>query len=162
MRKGGKIHRFLDEHIDWSRFDYTFVGRTAETFERIRLIPPVPSAEVAAHLLDHDIYVMPSRNDVCSNGLVEALTCGLPTLYVDSGGNPELVRDGGVRFTDESDVLAALERLASNYDLYARLVRPPSMDDVADRYLALIREVRQGEWTHRAQLDAVSGNSAPS
>jgi len=157
-RKGGAVYRFLDRHLDWSRFEYTFIGRTAERFENIRVVPPVPSEDVAAHLREHDVYVTASRNDPCSNALVEALTCGLPALYAESGGHPELVGHGGVAFHDERDVLAALERLLQDYDMYAGLVTPPTMTDVTARYAALIEAVRSAEWVGRPVLDEGVGD----
>ena len=37
-----------------------------------------------------DIYVMIKHNDPCPNTVIEALACGVPVLYADSGGVPEL------------------------------------------------------------------------
>lgn len=37
-----------------------------------------------------DIYIMLKHNDPCPNTVIEALSCGLPVLYSDSGGVPEL------------------------------------------------------------------------
>ncbi|MFA5908669.1 MAG: glycosyltransferase family 4 protein [Vicinamibacterales bacterium] len=38
-----------------------------------------------------DAYVMTKHNDPCPNTVIEALASGLPVLYSDSGGTPELV-----------------------------------------------------------------------
>ena len=44
-----------------------------------------------------DIYVMTKHNDPCPNTVLEALATGLPILYSDSGGVPELVgADAGI------------------------------------------------------------------
>ncbi len=44
-----------------------------------------------------DAYVMTKYNDPCPNTVLEALACGLPVLYSNSGGVPELVgRDAGI------------------------------------------------------------------
>jgi len=44
-----------------------------------------------------DAYVMTKHNDPCPNTVLEALAIGLPVLYSDSGGVPELVgTDAGV------------------------------------------------------------------
>jgi glycosyltransferase involved in cell wall biosynthesis len=44
-----------------------------------------------------DAYVMTKYNDPCPNTVLEALACGLPVLYSDSGGVPELVgSDAGI------------------------------------------------------------------
>lgn len=38
-----------------------------------------------------DAYVMTKHNDPCPNTVIEALSCGLPVVYSNSGGVPELV-----------------------------------------------------------------------
>ncbi len=44
-----------------------------------------------------DIYITTKHNDPCPNAVIEALACGLPVIYSDSGGVPELVGpDAGV------------------------------------------------------------------
>jgi glycosyltransferase involved in cell wall biosynthesis len=44
-----------------------------------------------------DAYVMTKHNDPCPNAVIEALSCGLPVLYSNTGGIPELVgKDAGV------------------------------------------------------------------
>ncbi len=48
-----------------------------------------------------DAYVMTKHNDPCPNTVLEALACGLPVLYSDSGGVGELVGDCGVALTCE-------------------------------------------------------------
>ena len=44
-----------------------------------------------------DAYVMTKYNDPCPNTVLEALACGLPVLYSNTGGVPELVgADAGI------------------------------------------------------------------
>ena len=160
-RKGGDIYRYLDAHIDRARFEYTFVGRTQEAFRNIRFVPPVATEELAGYLRAHDVYVMASRVECCSNALGEALACGLPALYSDSSSNPEQVGFGGVGFRDEHDVLDALDRLARDYETYAALVAPIKMAEVADRYSGLIQQVLTGDWVGRPPTDCVSATSHP-
>jgi glycosyltransferase involved in cell wall biosynthesis len=137
-RKGGPLYAFLDRHLDWKRYEYTFVGRLSERLERVRVVPPVPSLELADLLRQHDIYITASINDPCSNALIEALSCGLPALYRDVGGHPELVGYAGMPFEDETDVLAQLDRLVEYYEALQAVLSPPTIAHVADRYLALI------------------------
>jgi glycosyltransferase involved in cell wall biosynthesis len=142
-RKGGPIYKWMDTHLDWDRFQYTFVGNVSEDFEHIRRIPPVPSEELAEILRCHDIYVTASRNDPCSNALIEALACGLPALYMNDGGHPELVGMGGLPFTNEQEILAQLNILVDNYETFQNLIVVPTLESVAGKYLALIKDVIQ-------------------
>jgi len=142
-RKGGPVYKWIEDHLDWSRFEYTFVGNASETFHRVRHIPPVPSEELADILRSHDVYITASRNDPCSNALIEALACGLPALYVNDGGHPELVGAGGLPFSSEEEILPQLNKLVDNYTAFQRLITVSRLEDVGDKYLSLIREVVQ-------------------
>ena len=142
-RKGGPTYKWIEDHLDWDRFEYTFVGNASESFRRVRHIPPVPSEELASVLREHHIFITASRNDPCSNAVIEALACGLPTLYLDDGGHPELVGYGGLPFKSEDEILPQLERLVEDYESFQRLIVVSRLDDVADKYLTLIREVVQ-------------------
>jgi glycosyltransferase involved in cell wall biosynthesis len=139
-RKGGPLYKWIEQHLDWDRFDYTFVGRASEQFQRIRTVEPVPSADLADLLRQHDIYITASQNDPCSNALIEALACGLPALYLDDGGHPELVGQGGLPFQGPGDVLAQLDRLVEHYAAFQNLIAVPPMDDIARRYLMLLQQ----------------------
>jgi glycosyltransferase involved in cell wall biosynthesis len=138
-RKGTDILAWLDEHLDFDSFELTYVGRTQTTFERIRVVDAVPSETVADLLRGHDAYLAPSRDDPCSNALLEALACGLPAAFLRSGGHPELVGEAGIGFDAAEDVPAALERLRGELDQRRAAIRVPPLVDVADRYLEVLR-----------------------
>ncbi len=56
-------------------------------------------------------FVTATQHDAYSNALVEALSCGLPAIYLDSGGSGEAVQDAGFGFNDREEIPALLERL---------------------------------------------------
>lgn len=137
-RKGGAIYRWLDQHLDWDRYEYTFIGNASETFDHIRQIPPVPSEALADALRDHDIYITASQNDPCSNALIEALACGLPALGLNSGGHPELIGYGGLVFDRPEDIPDQLAQVTANYAMFQNLIVTPTLEEVTDKYLALL------------------------
>ncbi len=136
-RKGGPFLQWLDDHLDWNRFEYTFVGRVKETFQHINHIPPQDSTSLAEILRDHDIFLSVSHNEPCSNALLEALACGLPALYRDDGGNGELVSFGGLPFEGKHDVLVQLDRVAAQYDSFQRLIHVNNIEEIARKYIVL-------------------------
>ena len=140
-RKGGPIYKWLESHLDWDRFEFTFVGNLSVPFDRIRTIPAVPSQKLAEILRQHDVYITASQNDPCSNAVIEALACGLPVLYRNDGGHPELVGYGGIPFVEREEIIPKLEQLADHYEMYQRLITVSNMDDVVDKYLTLLKEV---------------------
>lgn len=139
-RKGGPIYRWLEQHLDWDRYEFTFVGNSSEPFERIRTLPAVPSEELGDLLRQHDIYLTASQNDPCSNAVLEALACGLPVLYRNDGGHPELVGSGGLPFNEQDEIIPQLDTIALNYEVFQRLIVVPTMDEVADKYLTLLKD----------------------
>ena len=116
--KGFNVYKFLDDTLDFGRYEMTFVGRSPIKFNRIQHVPPQPSEELAEVLRQHDIFVTASRNDPCSNALIEALHCGLPAVVRNDGGHPEIVGEAGELFEDERDVLDAIGKVAQNYEYY--------------------------------------------
>ena len=138
-RKGRATYEYLDQNLDFTRYRYTFVGRIQADFKNIEVIDPVPSEQLADLLRAHDLYVTASRNDPCSNALVEALSCGLPTVYYDGGGHRELVGWGGKGFTKEQHLLPVLQEVTENYKLFRTLIWPSTIQEVAEKYIAIIQ-----------------------
>jgi len=137
--KGGEVLAWLDAHLDDTRYELTFLGRTSQSFRRIRAIDPVPSPAVANELRRNDVFLAPSRFDPCSNALLEALACGLPAVFRGSGGHPELVGRAGVPFDAPDEVPAALDRLVAELDERREAIHVPPLAEVADRYLEVLR-----------------------
>jgi glycosyltransferase involved in cell wall biosynthesis len=137
-RKGADTLAWLDANLDWSRYELTFVGRPATAFRRIRVVGPVGSADVARLLREHDLYLAPSRDDPCSNALLEALACGLPAAFLESGGHPELVGEAGLPFTADEELPDVLDHLVQGLDRLRAAIAVPPLAEVADRYLDVL------------------------
>lgn len=137
-RKGGDTLAWLDRNLDHKRFEVTFAGRAPSAFERVRVVGPLDSNALAALLRSQDVYVAPSRDDPCSNALLEALACGLPAAYRDSGGHPELVGDGGLPFREDVELPEVLERLVAELGRRRASISLQPIAWVADRYLDVL------------------------
>jgi glycosyltransferase involved in cell wall biosynthesis len=138
LRKGADTFAWLDRHLDWDRYELTFVGRTSQRFERIRAVGPLGSEGVAGLLRSHDVYIAASRDDPCSNALLEALACGLPAAYLESGGHPELAAGGGLPFRADEELSGVLDRVIADIDRLREAIVTPSIAEVADRYLEVL------------------------
>jgi len=136
--KGADTIRRLEERLDWDRYELTFVGRTPVRFERLRLIPPVTPEQLAAILREHDVFVTASLHESCSNALLEALACGLPALYVDSGSNAEVAGEAGLAFDDREELPDLLDRLVAEYGERRAAISLPSLAQVTDCYLEVL------------------------
>jgi glycosyltransferase involved in cell wall biosynthesis len=80
---------------------------------------------VAEWLRVMDIFVLPSLSEALSNSLMEAMACGCCAIASDTGGNPELVRNGetGLLFPagDALSLAASLERVLDDVEERRRL-----------------------------------------
>ena len=137
--KGADVLRWLDQNLDSERYELTFAGRTGEVFERTRVLGPISTEPLALELRRSDVYLAPSRNDPCSNALLEALASGLPAVFRASGGHPELVGEAGIAFDDPVEVADALDRVVAELDERRAAIRVIPMGEVADGYLEVLR-----------------------
>ena len=137
-RKGAETLEWLDRNLDWDSFELTFVGRAPLRFERIHAAGAVDTEKVAELLRSHDLYIAPSRDDPCSNALLEALACGLPAAYVESGGHPELVGEGGLPFRADEELPDVLGRIVQEIDMRRTSISTPAISEVATRYLDVL------------------------
>jgi glycosyltransferase involved in cell wall biosynthesis len=138
-RKGGDALAWLDRNVDPARFDLTFAGRRPSLdFRHVQFVGPLDSQALADLLRTQDVYLAPSRDDPCSNALLEALACGLPAAYRESGGHPELVGQGGLPFRGDDELGDVLERLVSELDERRAAISVRPIEWVADRYLEVL------------------------
>ncbi|MEI7880139.1 MAG: glycosyltransferase [bacterium] len=138
VNKGAAAYQWLDENLDWSRYEYTFIGRSPITFNNIRMIAPLASTDLAQELRQHDLYITASRNDPCSNSLLEALACGLPTLYLNSGGHPEIAGQAGLAFNEPVEMPALLDRLVADYQKFQSTIRVSDIKTIAQQYIDVL------------------------
>ena len=137
-RKGADVLAWLDDNLDPELTTVTFVGQQSQELRRVRVLGPVDSRGVADLLRQHDAYLAASRDDPCSNALLEALACGLPAAYLDSGGHPELVGGAGVAFDSAEQLPDAFARLVADLDGFRARIEVPSIASVAERYLDVL------------------------
>ena len=94
------------------------------------------------HILLHTVF-----NDCCPTIVIEALSCGLPVVYLDSGGTPELVAEAGVgvpvNATWEKNELPSPDALSDavisvmdRYKIYSEAARQRAVDVFAvEKYI---------------------------
>jgi glycosyltransferase involved in cell wall biosynthesis len=87
-----------------------------------------------------DVFVLPSLADNLPNTLVEAVAAGTPSVTFDTGGCPEVVRDGETGFVarcgDSANLAACIERVLA-LGPEERLALRQSCRKVAEREYAL-------------------------
>lgn len=144
MNKGFETYQFIDNNLDFDKYDFIFVGNSPIRFKNIRHIPPLNSCGLARELKKSDIFMTASKNDPCSNSLIEALACGLPALVLNSGGHPELISKGGELFENNNEIIKKLEKLTNNYSEYRKNIPKYDIRDTALKYIDILRK-QKGE-----------------
>jgi glycosyltransferase involved in cell wall biosynthesis len=137
-RKGAETLTWLDGNLDLERFEVTYVGRARLPLRHVRSLGPIASEALAGVLRSQDVYLAPSRDDPCSNALLEGLACGLPAVFLESGGHPELVGAGGLPYREDEEIPEVLDRLVAGIDGFRAAIDVPSLESVADRYLDVL------------------------
>jgi len=141
LSKGFDTYRFLDKNLDFSKFEMTFCGNSPYKFNNLKMLAPLPSNELAKQLKQHDIYITASKNDPCSNSLIEALHCELPSIGLNDGGHPEIIGKGGLTFNKDDEILNCLENIKNNYAKFQENINLPKLEEVGKQYLAFIKNV---------------------
>ncbi|NQU82930.1 MAG: glycosyltransferase family 4 protein [Parcubacteria group bacterium] len=141
LQKGFDIYQYLDENLDFSKYEMTFVGNAPVKFKNIKQIKPSETKEVAMLLKQNDIFVFASKNEACSNALIEAMSCGLPVIALNSASNAEIVKQGGELFQSSRNVIEKIEKVANNYDFYASEIPEFSMDDTTQQYYSFSQKI---------------------
>lgn len=136
--KGYQVYSWLDDHVNFSKYELTFVGNSPVSFKNIKHLQPLPPNELAEVLKEHDIYITASENDACSNALIEALSCGLPAIAKDDGGHPEILKEGGELFEHASEIPLLLDRMVDDYHRYQSRISLPTLEVIGEKYLSFI------------------------
>ena len=142
--KGFDILQYLDKNLDFNKYEVTFIGNSPVRFTNIRKIAPLRSTELAAHLRENSIFLAPSHVEACSNSLIEAMSCGLIAVARNNSSHPEIVGDAGVLFSDEKDVISAIEIVAGDLSKFSdRQSHKLCMAYVGEQYLDFAAAVRE-------------------
>jgi len=112
-----EIYRVATEHPE---IDFVMCGsfEDAPDLSNVHKLGQLNRADLATTLRSCQMLLTFSKNEACPNHVLEALACGLPVLYEDSGAMREVVGDCGLPVTVEdfakqfSSVLADRERLS--------------------------------------------------
>ncbi|GAB4517774.1 MAG: hypothetical protein Tsb0013_22000 [Phycisphaerales bacterium] len=128
-------------------------GERLRALENVTELGPTGDRErIAAIMRACDVLLFPSVNDYCPNTVLEAMACGLPVIYHDSGGTPEIVRDGvdsaGLPMIEQNPVYPLYAAAENLQELSRRAVaiveRRFRMERMGQEYLSLFRRLLDG------------------
>jgi len=133
--------------------EITFVlcGQYAETtaLPNVHYLGHLGHPELARVMRSCDVFLDLSENECCPNVVLQALASGLPVLYKQSGGVPELVDDAGVCLqTDLGNFRDALKDAKDRHEHLASMARERAVkhfaaDVVLPRYLEVMEHAER-------------------
>ncbi len=119
-----------------------FVGDGPYLAELRKLVPEaiftgyLAGEELATAFASADVFVFPSTTDTFGNVVIEAQSCGLPSVVSDVGGPKDLVEEGVTGFVtrghDMKDLARAVAVIAGDVELRERM-RAACVKAVASR-----------------------------
>ncbi len=141
INKGFDTYKYLDENLDFKKYNFTFIGNSPIKFKNIKYIKPLSSQKLARKLKKSDIFITASKNDPCSNSLIEALSCGLPAVVLNDGGHPELIKKGGEIFNTPKEAIEKINLVVKNYFDYKKRLPKYNIALISKSYLKFIRNI---------------------
>lgn len=121
--KGFDTYCLLDQLIEekkWKNMiEFTYVGNLPDgiSLPNTKVISPKTGLELSNEIKKHNLYITGSMNEPSGNHHMEAAMCGLPILYINSGGIPEYCNDYGLSFELEN-FEEKLSEIINNYSIY--------------------------------------------
>jgi glycosyltransferase involved in cell wall biosynthesis len=141
LSKGFETYQYLDKNLDFSKYEMTFCGNSPFKFKNINQIDPISGNELAFVLKSHDIFLTASKNDPCSNALIEAMHCNLPALALNDGGHPEIIKNGGITYNDKTEIPNLLYQMINRYNDLQNNIQLPDMNDTGRKYVEFIEVI---------------------
>jgi len=123
--KGFDTYSYLDnllETRDWKdKLEFSYIGNLPKdfNFKNAKVIDPLSGKELANEIKQNHLYITGSLNEPSGNHHIEAAQCGLPILYINSGGTPEYCNRYGIEFSI-SNLEEKLDEMIDNYKMYAK------------------------------------------
>lgn len=147
-KKGFDTYSQLDILLnkdEWkNKIEFHYIGNTPKNFKFKNSIThlPLSGQELAEEIKKNHIYLTASLNEPSGNHHIEGAQCGLPLLYINSGGIPEYCKGYGVMF-EEANFEIKLKEIITNYEHYSQKINSYKYNSglMCSEYLALFEDI---------------------
>ncbi len=163
--KGFEIYQKLDDLLGidmWkNKISFTYIGNIPKKFQfkNSEHISPMSGLELAKEIKKHHIYITGSLNEPSGNHHIEASQCGLPVMYINSGGVKEYCNNFGIEYEIFNFEQVLLDVL-SNYEKYSNRMSkyPFNSDLMSEDFLNLFTEMIKNKKTILLERDIDKGS----
>ena len=116
-----KLDNLLEESFYKNYFEFTYIGNLPKnfSFKNTKVIKPLSGSNLAKEIKKNHVYLTASLNEPSGNHHIEGAQCGLPVLYINSGGIPEYCHGFGLEF-NKDNFSEILEEMRTNYDKHLK------------------------------------------
>ena len=131
--KGFDIYSELDQLLSDTKYSerisFTYIGNVPKgfKFKNTRQVNPLEGNDLANEIKKSNLYLTASLNEPSGNHHIEAAQCGLPLLYIDSGGIPEYCEGFGISF-NKSNFESKLNEMIEDYKIYVNNIGEYSLN----------------------------------
>ncbi len=132
INKGFKFYSFLDKNLNFNKFKVNFVGNSPVKFKNIKIFNSMSSKKLSNFMSKHQVYLTGSKNDPCSNSLLEAIELNIPSLALRSGGHIEILKNRGLYFTSKNNLIPSILRIFEKYNYFKKKVKSHSNTSIYD------------------------------
>lgn len=147
--KGFEYYLLLDSFMDdekWKKvIEFTYIGNIPKKvkFKNTKVLQPLSGLNLAKEIKKNDMYLTGSINEPSGNHHIEAAQCGLPLLYINSGGIPEYCDGFGTMFNDQRDFEDKLSEAIKSYETISQNIRdyPYSAEIMSEDFLNLFNKM---------------------
>lgn len=149
INKGFEIFNYLDNNIDRSTYDIDFFGNSPFSFKNINLKGAVNYQNLERELDNYDLAIIASKNDPCSNFLIECINKKLDILALNSGGHRELIKNNSCLFDTQYELVDKL----TNYKIgnYKNILRY-DIYDITTKYIYFCKRTIKSRLPRKVKL----------
>ena len=132
--KGFESYELLDKLIldsQWKdNLHFTYIGNASDEYvlKNSTIIEPLSGEDLGKKLSENDIYLTGSINEPSGNHHIEAALCGLPILYLNSGGIPEYCEGYGVSYENLDEFEDKLKIIINEKEKYIKKLEDYQFD----------------------------------
>ncbi len=125
------------------KIEFTYIGNLPKkfSFENSSVVAPLSGEALAKEIKKSHLYITGSLNEPSGNHHIEAAQCGLPLLYINSGGIPEYCKNFGIMY-DVHNLEISLEEIINKYEKYISGLKsyPFNSEKMSKNYLSLFKD----------------------
>ena len=139
--KGFETYKKIDELLEnklWkNKIEFMYIGNLPKgfTFNNVNVVEPLSGKELSAKIKENHLYITGSLFEPSGNHHIEGAQCGLPILYLNSGGTPEYCKGYGLVF-NEANLKEKIFEMMNDYDEYVKKLKeyPFNSDNMSSNY----------------------------